>query len=120
MQEVMDRVHHHGPPQPWPGRDIVGSSLLLLSLFAGVSLRMRKQRCLRASITFYHVLSRYDYQPVLHVGVKGDHRNLTGHSWVSIQGQPVDPGADVESFVETFRYPDGESAGPAVGRNDHG
>ena len=51
--------------------------------------RIFPKRCLRQSLTLYRTLSQMGCPVEIHFGVMGDEKSLHGHSWVTIEGNPV-------------------------------
>ena len=51
--------------------------------------RIFPKQCLRQSLALYRTLTRMGYPVEIHFGVLKGEKNLYGHSWVTIEGQPV-------------------------------
>ncbi len=51
--------------------------------------RIFPKLCLRQSLALYRALTRMGYPVVIHFGVMKDEKSLHGHSWVTIEGNPV-------------------------------
>jgi len=61
--------------------------------------------CLRQSLALYRTLSRMGYPVEIHFGVMKDSKNFHGHSWVTMQGEPVADTARSEVFRVVYSYP---------------
>ena len=76
-----------------------GKPVLELQAAAGIGMRICHLRpfrsrifpkqCLRQSLTLYRTLTRMGYPVEIHFGVLKDEENFRGHSWVTIEGEPV-------------------------------
>jgi hypothetical protein len=60
--------------------------------------------CLRQSLVLYRTLSRLGYPVEIHFGVKKDGRTLHGHSWVTLQGEPLADTAQHGMFRSLYSY----------------
>lgn len=67
--------------------------------------RIFPQRCLRQSLALYRTLSQMGYPVEIHFGVMKDSKNFHGHSWVTMQGEPVADTARSEVFRVVYSYP---------------
>ena len=67
--------------------------------------RFFPQRCLRQSLALYRTLSQMGYAVEIHFGAVKDGETLQGHSWVTIQGEPVADTARSELFKVVYTYP---------------
>jgi hypothetical protein len=58
--------------------------------------------CLRQSLALYHVLNRMGCPVEIHFGVLKDGQKFHGHSWVTIQGNPVAERTQPEIFKTVY------------------
>lgn len=71
--------------------------------------------CLERSLTAYRYLSGASANPLLVVGVGRDDRDVIGHAWVLIDGQPLyESSAALESFVPVVAFASDGSATATV------
>ena len=61
--------------------------------------------CFRQSLALYRTLSQMGYPVEIHFGVMKDSKNFHGHSWVTMQGEPVADTARSEVFRVVYSYP---------------
>jgi hypothetical protein len=61
--------------------------------------------CLRQALALYYVLTRMGYPVTIHFGVAKTGEALDGHSWVTIQGQPVAERLQPERWQTVYSYP---------------
>jgi hypothetical protein len=61
--------------------------------------------CLRQALTLYVVLTRLGYPVQIHFGVQKTGETLHGHSWVTVQGQPVAERLQPTCFSIVYSYP---------------
>jgi hypothetical protein len=61
--------------------------------------------CLRQALALYYVLTRMGYPVTIHFGVAKAGEALDGHSWVTIQGQPVAERLQPERWQIVYSYP---------------
>jgi hypothetical protein len=61
--------------------------------------------CLRRALALYSVLSRMGYPVEIHFGVRRDGRDLHGHSWVTLKGEPLGERTPEEPFRAIYSYP---------------
>src|SRR5262249_19512043 len=69
--------------------------------------------CLRQSLALYHVLDRMGYPVEIHFGVLKDGNNVYGHSWVTMQGEPLADPARGGMFKLVYSYPSAYSPLPS-------
>jgi hypothetical protein len=62
--------------------------------------------CLRQSLTLYRTLSQMGYPVEIHLGVMKDDKNFHGHSWVTMDGEPLADTAPVGQFKVVYSYPE--------------
>ena len=67
--------------------------------------RIFPKPCLRRSLTLYRTLNQMGYPVEIHFGVRKDHKNLQGHSWVTIDGEPLADTAPDGQFNVVYSYP---------------
>lgn len=89
---------------PMELRDAVGTVTRVCNLKPFRS-RIFPQRCLRQSLVLYRTLSQMGYPVEIHFGVMKDSKNFHGHSWVTMQGEPVADTARSEVFRVVYSYP---------------
>ena len=63
------------------------------------------QACLRQALTLYHLLTRLGYPVVIHFGVYKAGEALRGHSWVTVDGQPVAERLPPEALQDIYSCP---------------
>ena len=68
--------------------------------------RIFPKQCLRQSLTLYRTLNQMGYPVEIHFGVKKDDKNFQGHSWVTMQGEPVADTAPDRHFKVVYSYPE--------------
>jgi Transglutaminase-like superfamily len=61
--------------------------------------------CLRQSLALYRTLCRMGYSAEIHFGIRKDGKDLRGHSWVTIEGQPVADRTRTGIFAVVYSYP---------------
>jgi Transglutaminase-like superfamily len=92
LPELLERLT---PRYPRPQRSApqeremavrIVTRLCRLRCFQG---RFFPRLCLRQSLTLYYVLARLGEPVALHLGVSKNGETLRGHSWVTVQGEPV-------------------------------
>lgn len=70
--------------------------------------RTRKDRnCLRRTFLAYRYLNAFRYAPEIHIGLKGDNREI-GHCWIVLNGAPLCEDRDVESEFPNHIARDGD------------
>ena len=67
--------------------------------------------CLRRSLVRYHFLRRAGLPLVVNFGArfkdKSPHRDLTGHAWVTLEGEPYyEDGENYQGFTVMLKYPE--------------
>ena len=60
--------------------------------------------CLRQSLALYRTLTRMGYPVEIHFGIQKNGKDLRGHSWVTVHGQPVAENAQGEAFRAIYSY----------------
>jgi transglutaminase superfamily protein len=60
--------------------------------------------CLQRSLLLYRVLSRSGAAPMLLIGFRRTDRQILGHAWVVIDGQPVIEHASLLQFSAAFGF----------------
>ncbi|MDZ7859133.1 MAG: lasso peptide biosynthesis B2 protein [Candidatus Krumholzibacteriota bacterium] len=69
-----------------------------------------KYSCLKRSLLLFRFLRYYGQPVIINFGVKWEDGNLTGHSWLSLNGKPyMEPDGKVEEFSLFFSIPETES-----------
>jgi transglutaminase superfamily protein len=63
------------------------------------------QVCLRQALTLYHFLSLLGYPVAIHVGVYKAGEALRGHSWVTVEGQPVAECLPPQALQVIYSFP---------------
>jgi hypothetical protein len=71
------------------------------------------RRCLCQSLVLYRALIRMGYRVQIHFGVRKEQRVLTGHSWVTENGNPVADTAHGEPFKVVYSYASGARSSTA-------
>ena len=66
--------------------------------------RFFPKQCLRRSLMLYRTLTRIGHPVEIHFGVLKDEKNFTGHSWVTIAGQPVADTTASARFKVVYSY----------------
>jgi hypothetical protein len=69
------------------------------------SLRIFPRHCLRQSLVLYRELSRMGYPAVIHFGIQRQRQDLSGHSWVTLNGKPVAEHVPLKDFSTVYSYP---------------
>ena len=65
-----------------------------------------KYSCLKRSLLLFRFLRYYGQPVIINFGVKWEDNNLTGHSWLSLSGNPyMEPEGKVEDFTLFFSLP---------------
>jgi hypothetical protein len=77
-------------------------SLCQLQLFRGSYF---PRACLRQALALYYVLTRLGYPVTIHFGVAKAGEALHGHSWVTLQGQPVGERLPLGRWQIVYAYP---------------
>jgi hypothetical protein len=69
--------------------------------------------CLRRSFLLFHFLRYYGQEVAINFGVKWEGIDLTGHSWLSMDGRPyLEPAGKAEEFTAFLSFPtSGSEAG---------
>lgn len=62
--------------------------------------------CLRQSLTLYRTLNQMGYPVEIHFGVRKDDENFYGHSWVTMNGEPLADTAADRQFKVVYSYPE--------------
>jgi hypothetical protein len=62
--------------------------------------------CLKQSLVLYRELTRLRCPAVIHFGVQMQGQALTGHSWVTVDGNPVAEPGPVTAYSKTYSFPD--------------
>jgi hypothetical protein len=73
------------------------------------------QACLRRALALYYVLTRLGYAVEIHFGIRRAGEALHGHSWVTVQGQPVAERARPDVFAIVYSYPSVAARSPREG-----
>jgi hypothetical protein len=60
--------------------------------------------CLRQALALYYVLTRLGYPVEIHFGVRKAGEELHGHSWVTVQGEPVAERMHTDLFTIVYSY----------------
>ena len=92
-------------------KDAVGIVTYVCSLRPFRS-RFFPKQCLRQSLALYRTLCQMGYAVEIHFGVMKDSRNFHGHSWVTMQGEPVADTARSDIFKIVYSYPPAGSSLP--------
>ena len=71
--------------------------------------RLFPKQCLRQSLSLYRTLIRLGYPVEIHFGVLKDDKSLHGHSWVTLQGEPLADTVRSGIFKVVYSYPSGRS-----------
>lgn len=66
--------------------------------------RIFPKLCLRQSLALYRTLSRMGYPVQIHFGVNNDENGFHGHSWVTVEGEPVADTARSGIFKVIYSY----------------
>jgi hypothetical protein len=61
--------------------------------------------CLRQALALYYVCTRLGYPVTIHFGVAKVGETLDGHSWVTVEGQPVAERLPLEHWQIVYTYP---------------
>jgi len=71
-----------------------------------------KYTCLRRSLLLFHFLRYYGQKVIINFGIKWKGDDLTGHSWLTLDGEPyLEPEGKPEKFTFIFSLPDSSGAG---------
>jgi len=63
--------------------------------------------CLRRSLLLFHFLRYYGQRVIINFGIKWKGNDLTGHSWLTLDGEPyLEPEGKPEKFTFVFSLPD--------------
>lgn len=66
-----------------------------------------KYTCLRRSLLLFHFLRYYGQKVVINFGIKWKGNDLTGHSWLTLDGEPyLEPEGKPGKFTFVFSLPD--------------
>jgi hypothetical protein len=76
--------------------------------------------CLRRALALYYVLTRLGYAVEIHFGIRGAGETLHGHSWVTVQGEPVAERARLDAFTIVYSYPSVVTRSPREGTTPSG
>lgn len=74
--------------------------------------------CLRQALALYRTLNRMGYSVEIHFGVLKDEKNFHGHSWVTMQGEPVADTARSGVFKVVYSYPSDRSVFASSNRRE--
>jgi hypothetical protein len=66
--------------------------------------RLFPKVCLRQSLALYRTLVSIGYPAEVHFGVRKDQSELTGHSWVTVDGTPVGDTTDSATFKVIYSH----------------
>lgn len=66
--------------------------------------RIFPKPCLRQSLALFRTLSRMGYPAAMHFGISKEGPNFRGHSWVTMNGDPVADTAPYETFSPIYSY----------------
>lgn len=94
-------------------REVIGIATRVCNLRAFRS-RFFPRRCLRQSLALYRTLCQMGYAVEIHFGVMKDSKNFHGHSWVTMQGEPVADTARSDIFRIVYSYPPAGSSLPML------
>jgi hypothetical protein len=97
------RGEKHVSKMPMELKDAVGIVTRICNLRPFCS-RFFPKQCLRRSLTLYRTLTRIGHPVEIHFGVLKDEKNFTGHSWVTIAGQPVADTTRSARFKVVYSY----------------
>ena len=61
--------------------------------------------CVRQSLALYRTLTGLGYPAVIHFGVRKDGDSVTGHSWVTLDGQVIAERPSDGRFEPVYSYP---------------
>lgn len=61
--------------------------------------------CVRQSLALYRTLTGLGYPVVIHFGVRKDGDTVTGHSWVTLDGQVIAERPSDGKFEPVYSYP---------------
>jgi hypothetical protein len=95
--------------------DVIGI-VTRISSFRLFRSRFFPKLCLRQSLALYRTLTQMGYPMKIHFGARKDGEDLHGHSWVTLNGEPVADTAPNEIFKVLYSYPSG---GREMGRSKH-
>jgi len=72
----------------------------------GVAARLPGCHCLARSLALGWWLHRHGIKNRLRIGVTGTHANLRSHSWIEVDGQPIDDTHDnIKQFNQILHLP---------------
>src|SRR5262245_34991591 len=97
------RGEKHVSKRPMQLKDAVGIVTRVCKLRPFCS-RFFPKECLRRSLMLFRTLARMGHPVEIHFGVLKDEKNLTGHSWVTIAGQPVADTTRSARFKVVYSY----------------
>lgn len=103
----------HIKTTPMELREVIGIATRVCNLKAFRS-QLFPKLCLRQSLALYRTLCQMGYAVEIHFGVMKDGRNFHGHSWVTMQGEPVADTARSDIFKIVYSYPPAGSSLPML------
>jgi hypothetical protein len=108
LPELLERLTPRHPRAQRPSlheRDMavqIVARLCRLRCFRG---RLFPRLCVRQSLTLYYVLARLGEPVVIHIGVSKKDDILYGHSWLTVEGEPVaERGPPEEVFRSIYTF----------------
>jgi Transglutaminase-like superfamily len=104
LLKVLARSEKHTKNTSMDLRDVVDIVMRISNLRLFHS-RIFPKLCLRQSLALYRTLSQMGYPIKIHFGVMKDSKNLHGHSWVTLQDEPIADTARNEFFRVVYSYP---------------
>jgi hypothetical protein len=84
-------------------RRVAGLRLFRIAIFP--------RPCLREALALYHILSRAGQPVEFCVGVLKSGESFLAHSWVTLQGNPINPADRGGRFRVLYSYPDRRAVG---------
>jgi hypothetical protein len=63
------------------------------------------RQCLRQSLALYRTLTQLGYPVAIHFGILKNKDAFEGHSWVTVEGEPVADTAPGATFKPIYSYP---------------
>jgi hypothetical protein len=112
LTQGRDRQTHHQPMELETMVALV-TQLCHLRPFRG---SFFPRACLRQALALYYVLTRMGYPVTIHFGVAKAGEALDGHSWVTIQGQPVAERLQPKRWQIVYSYPSASTCSPQEAR----
>jgi transglutaminase superfamily protein len=105
-----------GRQPPRPPRELeplvaLVEQLCHLRLFRGSAF---PRTCLRQALALYYVCTRLGYPVTIHFGVAKVGEALDGHSWVTVEEQPVAERLPLEHWQVVYSYPAATVRAPRV------